>query len=353
MFQKISFFPFSDSSSEVSESDESETGEFGEICDDGLDEEMLEEFEISRSGCETGEVDLERTFTTNVTSAATVAEEMDLDQTNLTNDGILSAEIASNATIVSKKLESVFKDLFASKNEESEFVDRQRVVVSIEQLQKLRGHLCHHICQQGEVCMEQLTFETDLKGSVLHLRCLCVKGHKGLWLSSETLTASHNAVVYTNDLLIGACVLLPGNNYQKFLLVCKFLNLAVPSQSTFTRCLRLFYVPVILDAWKGMKERILDVLSPYEDLCLLGDGRNDSPGFSARYCVYVIMEHVTGVLVDLGVLDRRETGGHSPNMEREGLTRLLLRLMSQIDVSEVVTDASSSIIKRIKELQGK
>ena len=145
-----------------------------------------------------------------------------------------------------------------------------------------------------------------------------------MWLSSETLTASHNAVVYTNDLLIGACVLLSGNNYQKFLLVCKFLNLAVPSQSTFTRCQRLFYVPVILDAWKGMKERILDVLSPYEDLCLLGDGRNDSPGFSARYCVYVIMEHVTGVLVDLEVLDRRETGGHSPNMEREGLTRLLL-----------------------------
>ena len=62
---------------------------------------MLEEFEISRSGCETGEVDLERTFTTNVTSAATVGEEMDLDQTSLTDGGILSAEIASNATIVS------------------------------------------------------------------------------------------------------------------------------------------------------------------------------------------------------------------------------------------------------------
>ena len=192
-----------------------------------------------------------------------------------------------------------------------------------------------------------------MKGSVLHLRWSCMNSHKGLWLSSEVLTSSHNAVVYTNDLLIGACVLLSGNNYQKFLLLCKFLNLAVPSQSTFTRCQRLFYVPVILDAWKGMKERVLDVFSPYEDLCLLGDGRNDSSGFSARYCVYVIMEHVTGVLVDLEVLDRRETGGHSPNMEREGLSRLLLRLMSQIDVSEVVTDASSSIIKRIKELQGK
>eukprot|EP00795_Rhopilema_esculentum_P011016 gene11016-19859_t len=101
-----------------------------------------------------------------------------------------------------------------------------------------------------------------------------------------------------------------------------------------------------------MKKKVLDVLNPYEDICLLGDGRNDSPGFSARYCVYVIIEHVTGVLVDLEVLDRRETGGHSPNMEREGLTRLLLCLMHEIDITEILTDASSSIIKGIKELQG-
>ena len=64
------------------------------------------------------------------------------------------------------------------------------------------------------------------------------------------------------------------------------------------------------------------------------------------------MERVTSVLVDMEVLDSRETGGHSPNMEREGLTRLLLRLMTEIDISEVVTDASSSIMKRIKEIQG-
>ncbi len=108
--------------------------------------------------------------------------------------------------------------------------------------------------------------------------------HRGIWSSSEVLTAAHNSVVYSNDLLIGSCVLLSGNNYQKFLLLCKFLNLNVLSQSTFTRCQRLFCVPVILDTWKEMKEKICNVLNPYEGICLLGDGRNDSPGFSARYC---------------------------------------------------------------------
>ena len=107
-------------------------------------------------------------------------------------------------------------------------------------------------------------------------------GHRGLWFSSEVFTTSHNAVVYFNDWLIWTCVLLSGNNYQKFVLLCKFLNLAVPSKSTFTRCQRLLYAPVILDA-----------------------------------------------------------------------CQLLLRLMLEIDITEIVTDASSSIIKRIKELQGK
>eukprot|EP00795_Rhopilema_esculentum_P016102 gene16102-7456_t len=343
---------FSDSSSD-SESDDSEASEHCEFDDDGMDEEMVKEFEMNRSGYETGDVDLDRTFTTNVTSAATVVEDMDLNEKNSTTDGILSAKIASNAEIVSKKMESVFQDLFAAKNEAAYFVDMPRVVVTTEQLKKFRGNICYHILENGDICKEHLTFDADLKGSNLHLRWMCVAGHRGLWLSSEVLTTSHNAVVYANDLLIGACVLLSGNNYQKFPLLCKFLNLAVPSQSTFTRCQWLFYAPVILDAWKGMKEKVLDVLNPYEDICLLGDGRNDSPGFSARYCVYVIIEHVTGVLVDLEVLDRRETGGHSPNMEREGLTRLLLRLMHEIDITEIVTDASSSIIKRIKELQGK
>ena len=42
---------------------------------------------------------------------------------------------------------------------------------------------------------------------------------------------------------------------------------------------------------------------------LCGDGRNDSPGHSAKYCVYVLMEQFVDVIVDLVVVDKRETGG--------------------------------------------
>ena len=48
----------------------------------------------------------------------------------------------------------------------------------------------------------------------------------------------------------------------------------------------------------------------------------------------------------MDVLDKQETGG-AKNMEREGLTRILLRLMKQIDIGEIATDASSSLMRRI------
>ena len=83
-----------------------------------------------------------------------------------------------------------------------------------------------------------------------------------------------------------------------------------------------------------------------------GDGRNDSPGFSARYCVYVVMDLISNIIIDLEVMDKRETGGVSGNMEREALSRVLRRLMSKLDIAEITTDASSSVIKRISDLKG-
>ena len=39
---------------------------------------------------------------------------------------------------------------------------------------------------------------------------------------------------------------------------------------------------------------------------MAGDGRNDSPGHSAKYCVYTLMEQFLDIVVDLEVVDKRE-----------------------------------------------
>ena len=45
-----------------------------------------------------------------------------------------------------------------------------------------------------------------------------------------------------------------------------------------------------------------------ESTILCGDGRNDSPGHSAKYCMYALMEQHLDIIVDVEVVDKRETG---------------------------------------------
>ena len=72
-----------------------------------------------------------------------------------------------------------------------------------------------------------------------------------------------------------------------------------------------------------------------------------SPGHSAKYGTYVLMEQFLGVIVDIEIIDKRETGGVSTNMEMTGLRKLLERIVGKLG-----TDASTSIIALIRKMKG-
>ena len=93
----------------------------------------------------------------------------------------------------------------------------------------------------------------------------------------------------------------------------------------------------------------------YKDksVILSGDGRMDSPGFCATYCLYVMMDTFLNVILDVEVADKREASGTSVLMENIGYKRLLERAIGVLNVSELVTGASSTIIKMIRKLKGR
>lgn len=75
-----------------------------------------------------------------------------------------------------------------------------------------------------------------------------------------------------------------------------------------------------------------------------GDGRNDSPGFSAQYCTYTVMDYDTGDILNIAIVDKREVGLKSPNMEKAAFLRCLQALHDgNVKVKEVITDAHPSI----------
>lgn len=152
-------------------------------------------------------------------------------------------------------------------------------------------------------------------------------------------------------LLMAAAILITGSNFEKVRTFFQFLGTGFLSTSTFHRIQRNYVVPEVLSLWEEMKKEIWAVITN-ETLVLCGDGRSDSPGFSAKYGTYVLMEQFLEVIIDIEVIDKRETGGVSTNMEVAGLKKLLERIVGTLVVSEVVTDASTAVMALVRRMKG-
>lgn len=86
-----------------------------------------------------------------------------------------------------------------------------------------------------------------------------------------------------------------------------------------------------------------------QDIILGGDGQCDSPGFNAKNLCYFLVEVNTGYIIDIEIVDKRQVGLISTNMEKEAIRRGLEKVTKELKVMELVTDASTSV----KALLGK
>ena len=125
-------------------------------------------------------------------------------------------------------------------------------------------------------------------------------GHADSWTSSKVLAVKSNQKV--KNVQLSAAILLSGNNFQKFNLFAKFLGLSSISESLFYRVQKLNCKPAIQNMWSNVKEAIHEHL-PSTDATLAEDERNDSPGHTARYCVYTLLEEYSKLIVNLEVVD--------------------------------------------------
>ena len=204
---------------------------------------------------------------------------------------------------------------------------KSRFLVSKEKLLELAGVKCK-VTVDDHTCGKELNFNTREVGTVIEITCSCDNNHFSKWTSSEVLDYKNNNRIYVNDSMLAASVIVSGNNYGKFKLLCQALGLSLISESTFLRFQKHCAAPVVEEVWRDMNNVVKEVFKAYEDICLCGDGRTYSPGHSVRYCVYTLMEHFTSAVIYFEVIDKQETGGNSTTMEKEALRRLLENLVT-------------------------
>ena len=137
------------------------------------------------------------------------------------------------------------------------------------------------------------TIKKSLYGSLLKISAECHNGHQINWSSQPV----HNCMPLGN-LFVAASCLFSGSQCSKLF---TFLNhLKVPSIAirTYSKIQRVLLIPTILSVWKRCQQQLFAKLPP-RPLALGGDATMDSPGHSAKYGSYSLMDVFTNKILDL------------------------------------------------------
>ena len=262
---------------------------------------------------------------------------------------MVSRTCQEHKKMLQETIQKDFKELMKGKSSSLKYqalYEGARVMVDVEKILPLFEVPCgKKSCGEKNEVVEQ-----KLEAGVLTVIYQCKNGHRCVWHSSKVLSIKGGQKVFVSSTLLAAATLITGNNFEKISLFASSLNMNFISSTTFHRIQTFYVVPSIKELWVEMKGKIWNLFEK-DHLVLCGDGRMDSPGFSAKYCLYTMMDHFLDLIVDVEVVDKREASGTSSLMEKMGCKRILERMVGILNLQELVTDASSVIMKMVRELK--
>ncbi|XP_065129116.2 uncharacterized protein [Paramisgurnus dabryanus] len=197
-------------------------------------------------------------------------------------------------------------------------------------------------------CQDCGALITDTKkkasGSLIEVLWECENKHQGHWSSCEDVRG-----MPLNNLLVSASVLFSGATYASLADWAALLNLQVPKKTAFYSMQSSYLIPAVNATYKPKQDTILNELlvenALHTEVHLSGDGRSDSPGFSAKYNTYSLMDDTTDKIAHFELVQVTEASS-STAMEPIGFKRGLNHILEKgIKVDVLTTDRSPSIRK--------
>ncbi|XP_050413509.1 uncharacterized protein LOC126827971 [Patella vulgata] len=163
-----------------------------------------------------------------------------------------------------------------------------------------------------QICGSNIINTTkSTSGSLLKVKSVCVFGHSCTWNSQPYIRK-----MPAGNLLIAAALLYAGCSYAKMEEFADLLNLEFFGHSTYYK-IQTDLFTIINEAWTKERLSVENELVG-RVLCVSGDGRCDSPGFSAKYCTYSLLDSGSGKLINFSVVHVGQVELKSTNMEKEG-----------------------------------
>jgi solute carrier family 8 (sodium/calcium exchanger) len=133
-------------------------------------------------------------------------------------------------------------------------------------------------------------------GTLVSVSQVCTNcGYTRLWNSQPFV----NQMALGNLILSGA-MLFTGCLPTQVLRLFNTMNVACISRSTYHRHQRLYTIPTIIRTWQAEQDILVHTLSQDDQgLDVAGDSRSDSPGHSAKYGGYTLMEQRHNKVLDM------------------------------------------------------
>ena len=168
---------------------------------------------------------------------------------------------------------------------ESSPLDEKQFVVSESPLYQILS-----ICQY--CCSEATPYIQYTKGTLISTTSVCINSHISMWKRQP----SHNSMHWSN-LMTATAIMCSGVNAAKPLKMLEHMNLQMFSSRTYTRLQSLYVAPSATVIWDSEQATLLQDMKN-RPVVLGGDAFCNSPGYSAKYGSYTLMNLVTKKILD-------------------------------------------------------
>lgn len=183
------------------------------------------------------------------------------------------------------------------------------------------------------------------EGTLMTVELTCVNSCTYTWKSQKEMENAKGSV----NIMLTSAITLSGIMLEKFQQLASLLNLRSISNSAFYSLRREYVVPAIAKEWEKEQNLVIaSIREKGEPVMLAGDGRADSPGHSAKYGTYTMMNVDTDKIVDFEVVQVMDVK-NSNAMEKQGFIDTLSRIESNCEVIGISTDRHLQIKKYMRE----
>ncbi|VDI27339.1 Hypothetical predicted protein [Mytilus galloprovincialis] len=224
-----------------------------------------------------------------------------------------------------------------STSPDSQHITTEPKIIAFESC--LRALFSRVVCTE---CGEPISSDESTilyNGTAMKVKFLCMRGHQSSW-ESQPLVNSKPA----GNLMVATAIILSGETFSRISHFADILSLKFIGQTQYYSIQKDIAIPAIDHYYSLQREVVLQQLQG-KQLVLGGDGRCDSPGYSAKYCTYTFMDTLTGVIPDFSLVQVNETTS-STKMELIGFQRSLSNIEdANLAVDVVVTDRHVQIRK--------